>query len=245
MWRRRSEPFPDSIALRIGEVEQPVRLVRNTKAHRYILRLPASGGDPVLTVPRRGTLDEARRFAEGQATWLAARLRERPAPVPFVEGGVIPLRGEMHVIVASGSIRGLVAQRMAPGTDQHQLLVPGAPAHLGRRLTDWLKQEARRDLEEAVERHARILGARAAGITLRDTRSRWGSCSATGRLSFSWRLVLAPPSILDYVAAHEVAHLREMNHGAQFWALCRELAPQTDVARDWLRREGMRLHFYG
>jgi len=243
MWRRRVDPLPEAISLSIDGAEHTIRLVRNAKARRYILRLPATGGDPVLTVPQRGTLETARDFAHRQRDWLARQLAGRPDPVPFADGGRVPLRGTPHAIVAGGGLRGLVQVR--DGTPYPALVVPGDAAHLGRKLTDWLRREARRDLEAAVSGHAERLGARVSGLTLRDTRSRWGSCSSTGRLSFSWRLVLAPPAILDYVAAHEVAHLREMNHGPRFWALCRELAPQTDTARDWLRREGARLHLYG
>ncbi len=242
-FRLRAAPLPEAITVRLDDGEQRIELRRNANARRYILRLPATGGDPVLTVPAKGTLATARDFAERQRDWLAAQLDRRPVAVPFAEGGLVPLRGEAHRIVAAGGFRGLV--RAGERDGEAALLVPGAQEHLARRLTDWLRREARRDLERAVEAHAGTLGRRHAGIALRDTRSRWGSCTADGRLSFSWRLVLAPPAILDYVAAHEVAHLAEMNHGPRFWALCRRLAPQTEEARDWLRREGGRLHLYG
>lgn len=249
---RRQPALPEEITLEIDGRMQRIALRANPRAQRYILRVPADGGPPVLTVPRGGSLATARDFAQRQRGWLAGRLGERPEAVPFVEGGVIPLRGAAHRIVAAGGLRGLVrreAQAETQADDEAgaigHLLVPGAAEHIARKLTDWLKREARRDLETAVARHAAALGRPPSGLTLRDTRSRWGSCTADGRLSFSWRLVLAPPSILDYVAAHEVAHLAEMNHGPRFWAHCRRLAPHTEEARDWLKREGGRLHLYG
>jgi predicted metal-dependent hydrolase len=242
-WFRANDPMPEALDLTLGARSLTVRLVRNPRAKRYILRVPASGGDPVLTVPARGTLETAQAFAERQRGWLSAQLEKRPDVTPFADGGRIPLRGVEHVIESTGGLRGLV--RFRESELGPVLSVPGGPDHLPRRLRDWLKKEARRDLERAVAHHAASLGREPSGMTLRDTRSRWGSCSATGQLSFSWRLVLAPPAILDYVAAHEVAHLAEMNHGPAFWRLCRDLAPHTDEARVWLRQEGGALHRYG
>ncbi len=239
----RAAPLPDAITVALAGGEQRIELRRNANARRYILRLPATGGDPVLTVPAKGTLATARDFAERQRDWLAAQLDRRPDAVAFAAGGMVPLRGEPHRIVAAGGLRGLV--RAETGSGEALLQVPGAEEHLARRLTDWLKREARQDLKQAVDLHAAALGRYPSALTLRDTRSRWGSCTADGKLSFSWRLVLAPPFILDYVAAHEVAHLAEMNHGPRFWALCRRLAPRTEEARGWLRQEGGRLHLYG
>lgn len=243
MFGMRAAALPEAITVALADGEQRIELRRNANARRYILRLPATGGDPVLTVPAKGTLATARDFAERQRDWLAAQLDRRPEAVAFTAGGLVPLRGEPHRIVAAGGLRGLV--RVGEQAGEALLHVPGAEEHLSRRLTDWLKREAREDLRQAVDLHAGTLGHRYADITLRDTRSRWGSCTADGRLSFSWRLVLAPPFILDYVAAHEVAHLVEMNHGPRFWALCRRLAPRTEEARGWLRQEGGRLHLYG
>ena len=245
---RQQPALPEAITLEIAGREQRIVLRGNPQARRYILRVPPDGTAPVLTVPKGGSLATAREFALRQRGWLAGRLGERPEAVPFAEGGVIPLRGAAHRIVAAGGLRGLVRAEPAPETEDDEvgrLLVPGAAEHIARKLTDWLKREARRDLERAVAQHAAALGRTPTALTLRDTRSRWGSCTADGRLSFSWRLVLAPPSILDYVAAHEVAHLAEMNHGPRFWAHCRRLAPHTEEARDWLKREGGRLHLYG
>ena len=125
------------------------------------------------------------------------------------------------------------------------IVVGGAAEHCARRLTDFLKREARADFEAAVARHAARLGVSIARVQVKDTTSRWGSCSSSGALAFSWRLILAPPSVLDYLAAHEVAHRREMNHGAAFWRHTRMLAPHTDEAEAWLKANGAGLHRYG
>jgi predicted metal-dependent hydrolase len=122
------------------------------------------------------------------------------------------------------------------------LRVGGGQDHVRRRIRDFLKREARRDLAEAVARHTATLGRPAESMTLKDTTSRWGSCTSDGRLSFSWRIVMAPPLVIDYLAAHEVAHLQEMNHGPRFWALCNRLCPQTPAARAWLKEHGTLLH---
>ena len=142
--------------------------------------------------------------------------------------------------------------RHAPGgrgathvADGPAIVVAGAPEHLRRRVVDFLKREAKRDLEPAVMGYAARLGVTVKAIRLRDQTSRWGSCSATGHLSFSWRLVMAPPFVLDYLAAHEVAHLREMNHSRRFWRLVESICPATEAARAWLSAQGGALHAIG
>jgi predicted metal-dependent hydrolase len=125
------------------------------------------------------------------------------------------------------------------------ICVAGDLSHVPRRVADFLKREARRDLDAAVARHCKALGLAARRITLRDTTSRWGSCSTTGALNFSWRLILAPPFVLDYLAAHEVAHLAHMNHSAMFWRVTRRLFPETDRAEAWLKAHGSGLHRFG
>src|SRR6185436_13442685 len=111
-------------------------------------------------------------------------------------------------------------------------------AHVARRVREFLEREARRDLAEAVIRHTAALGVPARRLTVRDTTSRWGSCSAKGCLSFSWRLILAPPFVLDYLAAHEVAHLVELNHSPKFWRLVKRLYPDFARAKAWLDLHG-------
>lgn len=231
------------VHLDIAGARVAVSVRRSSRATRYGLRIANGTGEVVLTVPANGNYDQAIAFLGRQENWLAGRLRRRAPDVAFVDGAEIPLRGDLHRIVATGRVRGSVE---CHDTDaMPHLRVPGSDQHMARRLTDWLKVQAREDLIRCVNVHAAGIGVRPGRITVRDTASRWGSCSSKGGLSFSWRLVLAPPLVLDYVAAHEVAHLRHMNHSAAFWSLTRDLFPQTDRAEAWLKANGRDLHRYG
>ncbi|WP_428648842.1 M48 family metallopeptidase [Roseibium sp.] len=236
--------LPEHIEIETETRAVRIRLKANPRAQRYLLKLPADRSGPILTVPKGGNLARAERFARQHIDWLIERLQDRPDHVAFQPGDIVPLRGEEHVIVPTGKLRGLVTVRQTEDGFP-ALFVPGAEDHMPRKVTAWLKEEARKDLTERTELHAGRIGRKVAALSIRDTRSRWGSCAHNGRLSFSWRLILAPPEILDYVAAHEVAHLQEMNHSARFWRLCEQLAPQTPTARVWLKENGSHLHGYG
>jgi predicted metal-dependent hydrolase len=151
----------------------------------------------------------------------------------------------MHVIRQRPGQAGLIEREAAAPGSLAALCVRGRDAHLARRLGDWLKSEARRDLWAACRRYAAAMHVDFHRLTVRDQASRWGSCSASGALSFSWRLILAPREVLEYVAVHEVAHLVEMNHGPRFWSLVDRYFPERRRARSWLRRHGPQLHRYG
>lgn len=228
-----------------------VILKRIRGARRYTLRIRAASRDVVLSMPYRGKVAEAKRFAGTHAAWIGARIRRLPEPVPFAHGSVLPLRGIDHRIVHMGKVRGTVwagdidSAGVNESSPQRALFVAGDSAHVSRRVMDFLKQQARKDLLDATRVHASKIGRTPAGVTLRDTSSRWGSCSSSGALSFSWRLILAPAYVLDYLAAHEVAHLRHLDHSDDFWALTRELCAETDRAEAWLRAHGADLHRYG
>jgi predicted metal-dependent hydrolase len=221
-------------------VEVAVRI--SVRARNYRLSLPHAGG-PVLTVPSHGRWQEAQAFLNRQRAWLGARLQRAAKPVSFTRGAVIPLRGVDHRIVPTGRIRGRV--EVAEDSGELTLLVPGEPAHRSRRLMDWLKEQAQIDLEKRVAVHARRLGVEYKSVAMRSQATRWGSCSTTGRLNFNWRLVLAPPFVLDYVAAHEVAHLVEMNHSDAFWATVEQTLPSMNRGRAWLKAHGRQLMVYG
>jgi predicted metal-dependent hydrolase len=221
-----------------------VSLKRVTGARRYTLRVRNATRDVVISMPKRGSLSAARDFAQRHAAWIATRLHRLPAAVPFRSGAIVPVRGIDHDIVHRKELRGRVEQgKSAEGAPQ--LVVSCDEGHVSRRVHDYLKREAKKDLEKAVRAHTASLGFSARKITVRDTTSRWGSCSASGSLNFSWRLIMAPEHVLDYLAAHEVAHLVHMNHSDDFWALTRSLAPQTDRAEAWLHAHGASLHRYG
>jgi predicted metal-dependent hydrolase len=217
-----------------------VALKRLTTSRRFTLRVRAATRDVLLTMPARSSLKSARDFAERHAAWIGARLARLPRPVAFRPDAVTPLRGVDHRIVHRPDQRGVVWVELS--AEGPLLCVSGEAPHIARRVGDFLKREARRDLEAAVARHAERLGVEPRRIVLRDTSSRWGSCSSNGSLNFSWRLILAPPYVLDYLAAHEVAHIAHMNHSPKFWRVTKTLFPDTDRAEAWLKAHGSSLH---
>ncbi len=218
----------------------PVRVVEHAKARRLTLRILPGGRALKLTVPPYVGDDQIDAFLDRNRDWASARIARLPQSVPLGEGATIPYLGVDHRIVHLDRLRGVVEVRDIAG--EPSLLVPGEPDHVPRKVVDFLKKEARTHLNEAVARHAAVLGVRAKTIRITDTKSRWGSCSSTRTLSFSWRIVMAPEEVLDYLAAHEVAHLREMNHSDAFWSLVRQTCPQMERHRHWLRSHGARLH---
>lgn len=219
--------------------DRPLVVRRDRRARRVVLRVDPRERAAILVVPPRVSLDYALRFADRQAGWVERRLNSLPEPVPFADGAVIPLGGEPHVI------------RHRPGrgavvcVEAGEIQITGAAEHLGRRLRDWFKTTARQRFGEQAIALAERIDCRISRIAVRDMNSRWGSCGANGRLTFSWRLLFAPAFVADYLVAHEVAHLRHMNHGPAFWRLVEELSPGAAGARAWLRRNGPGLHRYG
>jgi len=242
LYRRPSEP--KTITIVFDGMMYLVRLSRHRRARRYTLRIHAATREVVLTMPPRGDLKEAKAFAERHGGWIAARLGRLPKAVPFVHGTVVPLRNMAHRIVHRRSVRG-TAWREIDECGTRLICVAGDALHIARRTLDFLKREAKRDLEAAARRYADELGVKFKRIAVRDQSSRWGSCSTTGVLSFSWRLILAPPYVLDYLAAHEVAHLVEMNHSPRFWRLLERMCPNMRRAKAWLDTHGADLHRYG
>lgn len=222
--------------IRFGDPAIEVRLRRHAGARRMVLRIPRSGSGPSLTLPPAASLAAARAFLGEQEPWLRRHLADRPAGIPVAEGTVLPF-GDARLTIRSHAGRRLL---LADGV----LHVPGGPALLAPRVGAFLKDAARRRCAAAVARHAARLGRAPRRITLRDPRSRWGSCTSAGDLMFSWRLALAPSAVLDYVVAHEVAHLAELNHSPRFWAEVRRLCPDFEAPRAWLRRHGSELHAF-
>jgi hypothetical protein len=242
LYRRPSEPPAISITVE-REIYQ-VRVRRHRQARRYTLRIHSVSREVVLTMPPRGSLKQAQEFAQKHGGWIAARLGRLPDPTPFAHGTMIPLRGVDHRIVHRPGQRGTV-WAATDEVGEHLLCVAGAEAHVARRVADFLKREVKADLEAASRRAASGLGVTFRRVSIRDPSSRWGSCSTTGVLSYSWRLIFAPPFVLDYLAAHEVAHLVEMNHSPRFWRAVLRLCPDTRRAKVWLDTHGAGLHRYG
>lgn len=213
-----------------------VHLRRVARARRFSLRVSRLDGKVTLSLPARAREGEALAFLRGQEGWLRQTLDAMPEsslrPVGF--GSVIPVEGRLLTLAPSSG-------RMVR-VEGDALLVPGDPGRVGPRLAGWLKALARDRLAEASTRYADQVGRSYSSLAFRDTRSRWGSCSREGRLMYSWRLIMAPPPVLDYVAAHEVAHLVEMNHSPAYWAVVDRICPGWRVQRAWLHAEGQTLH---
>ncbi len=241
LFRRKSEPV--TLTIVFDREVYPVRVRRHAQARRYTLRIQATTREIVLTIPPRGSLREARAFAERNGGWIAARLKQLPQPKPFADGTLLPLRGIEHRIVHRRTQRGTVWTEIEG--EERLLCVAGGVPHVPRRVRDFLKREAKRDLEAASRRAAAALDVGIKRVSIRDQSSRWGSCSTTGVLSYSWRLILAPSFVLDYLVAHEVAHLVEMNHSRAFWRLVEQICPDMRKAKAWLDAHGSELHHYG
>lgn len=239
-----SEPAFIDLATAAGTVR--VALKRSAAARRFTLRVRSATRDVVLTMPARGSIVSARAFAARNAKWVEARLQGLPSPVAFEPGAIVPVRGVDHVIVHCQSGRRAVwVESAAGGPAAMSLCVSGPAAHVNRRVRDYLRREAKSDLEAAVGAHSRTVKRAVLAINLRDGQSRWGSCSSRGTLNFSWRLILAPAFVLDYLAAHEVAHLVHMDHSPAFWRLAGTLSPKLAQAEAWLKAHGSGLHRFG
>ncbi|GAA0588459.1 M48 family metallopeptidase [Rhizomicrobium electricum] len=215
-------------------VELNVRL--NPRARRLIVKVHPTTGEVMVIAPSKRALDRAVEFARGESDWIAKQLAHVPARVVLAPGARIPFRGTDHLILRCES--GPVS--VEPGI----IRIGGHAEHAPRRLLDFLKKQAKRELEQKSFEYGAKLGIKPKRITVRDTASRWGSCSSTRSLSFSWRLILAPTFVLDYVVAHEVAHMKEMNHGENFWRIVENLIGNVTPAQAWLRQHGPALHRY-
>ena len=233
----------DTLSLRGEQVPLVVR--HNPRARRFIVRVDMTTGAVHVTTPNKRNVKAAISFAHSHADWLIEQRKHVTFAEPFCDGALIPVRGTLHLIRHVESQRSAVMCVPQGEGDMPELHVGGDISFLPRRVTDWLKRQAKIDLNQSVLTHAAVLNVRPSRVTVRDQSSRWGSCSSTRALSFSWRLVFAPTDVLDYVAAHEVAHLVHMNHGPQFWRTVENLVPTYSQAVRWLETEGPALHKYG
>ncbi|HNR75657.1 MAG TPA: SprT family zinc-dependent metalloprotease [Parvularculaceae bacterium] len=235
----RTAPQPLLTTIDLGDRTAPLTARVNRRARRLIITVDSVAGRVIVTAPSKRAIPEAIDFARTRSSWIKSQLSEALGARPFISGSAFPLRGRSTEIVQSG------ATRSAVRLDGERLFVGGDEVHINRRVTDWLKRQARAAVTERVDFYAGALNRKRGAISIRDTRSRWGSCAADGSLSFSWRLILAPPAILDYVAAHECAHLVYLNHSPAFWRLLRELGVDAGGARDWFSANGSDLYAYG
>jgi predicted metal-dependent hydrolase len=220
-------------------VPSPLVVTRESRARRVRLRVDARNGEAVLVLPPRAALREGRAFAQSQAAWLRARLAELPPRVEFAPGSEISLGGINHVLRWDRG--GPARVKLVDGV----VRVGGDRERFAPRLTEWLKRRAREKVTRKAEALAEKIDKKVRRVSIRDPRARWGSCTHKGDLSFSWRLILAPPHVLDYVVAHEVAHLAHLHHGPAFWRAVERLMPDYGDAREWLDKHGPELQRYG
>lgn len=232
--KRPPEPAATTETIHLPHGPAEIEWRRSARARRMSLRIDPRGGAVIITLPGRTSRKAGLALLMDHAGWVAERLAALPGAIRFADGASIPLHGRDHVIRHTG----------APGPARltgEVIEVGGDIAFLPRRVGDFLRAEARRTLSALALQKAAIAGLHPRRVAVKDTKSRWGSCASDRSLAFSWRLVMAPPFVQDYVAAHEVAHLRHMNHGAEFWALVATLTPHHAAADAWLRSHGPRL----
>jgi predicted metal-dependent hydrolase len=232
-------PLSMERAHEVGGRTLPMRIIENARAKRLTLRIDTGGKGLRVTVPSGIAMRDIDEFILRHQGWLEARLVKYPDRPKLRPGVKLPLRGVNHALIHEAGARGAVEQGM--DEDGAYLMVHGDLRHFGRRLTDFLKREAKRDIEPMALALAERTSRKVKSVKFKDTSSRWGSCSSDGNLSFSWRIMMAPKPVIAYLVAHEVAHLTEMNHGPKFWKLTRELCPDMERAKAWLKRNGAAL----
>ncbi len=233
------------LPLRINTTEEdilalsPHLIIRRSKrARRMALRMDSHAGKMNLVLPERASLNKAYDFARQHRDWIARKMSDIPAAVPFAERAVIPLLGQNREIRLSATVKTITI-------DGDFLFIPPGRAALNTRVKRFLREEAKQTLSALAHEKAATINKSIKNVSVRDTKSRWGSCSADGTLSFSWRLIFAPWGSLDYVVAHEVAHLTHLNHSKDFWDLCGELSTDYETGKKWIRTHGHELSRYG
>ncbi len=209
---------------------------RSKQARRLSLRVSRLHRTVTITGPHYADIGQFVGFVAQKRDWIIGHFDNLPAPTSVEVGQDLPFLGQIRTIHHGNTRRVTV-------TDTGVYL-PKSTGHPGRKIQAFLKVQAREKLAQASDNYSKKLGIPYTRLTLRDTKSRWGSCSSQGHLMYSWRLIMAPPDVLDYVAAHEVSHLAEMNHSAKFWAVVDRLYGDHQAQRQWLRTEGVKLHHY-
>lgn len=209
----------------------PISFKRSPKARRISLRVDVAHGI-LLVLPLRASRKAGLDLLRAHAGWVHEKLDTLPQPLILEPGALVPVGGVLHDIIHLPSGQG------GAWIENQSICVAGEVEFLSRRVTDCLKRHARRRLTAAALKLARQTQLRPKAVRIKDTRSRWGSCAPDGTLAFCWRLICAPEFVQDYVVAHEVAHLRHMNHSPQFWTLTEQLTPHRHAATAWLASEG-------
>ncbi len=211
-------------------------LRRNKRAKRLILRQNINDGQFALTLPPRASITSAENFCQSHIGWILNKFKTRSPLIKLKHGQLIPLRGEDYKLIFTDKLRGKIEQTKS------EIIITGGEDFAPNRLKNWLKLQAKNDTIHAINKYQPMLNVKHNKLTIRDTKSRWGSCSSQKNLSFSWRLIMAPSYVLDYVVAHELAHILEMNHSPKFWAHVNKVCPHTKQAQNWLKENGSGLH---
>lgn len=231
MLLRQDTPFPPYISVK-----------RSKRARRLALRLDPKERVFHLVIPNGVNLKKAQRFAEEHDSWMQAALDELPQPIAFEDGSDLPILGQerrIHVFYDE------TLRTTSINLKFKELIVTTNKDDPTPRIERALKRIAKKELTTLAREKADSIGKTVEKISVRDTKSRWGSCSSDGNLSFSWRLLFAPKEAFDYVVAHEVAHLVHMDHSTAFWNLCRDLSDDFLEGEYWMREHGHELMRYG
>lgn len=226
----------------LARIHPDLQLRVSKQARRMALRLDSKKRVVYLVVPSRTRVDKAYRFAWNNREWIHTHIEGLPQPVPFEHGAVLPLYGkQVRIKVNFDPERRTTSIRL----EDNRLIVDTNKDDPSSRIERFLRQYALESLSELAERKAERIGKRIRSVQVRDTKSRWGSCGQDGELSFSWRLIFAPRAAMDYVVAHEVAHLGYLDHSDRFWDLCRRLSFSYAQGKAWMQDHGHTLMRFG
>lgn len=239
--RKSADSLPD-LAQRLADIHPALRHRQSKRARRVALRLDTKNRVMNLVIPAHMNLRKAEDFARRHEKWIQQRLADLPAPIRFVDGTVIPLLGGDKIIKITYSN---TLKKTDISLKNNILSISTNKEDPTTRILRFLKNEAHATLDNLAREKGAIIGKTIDNVTVRDTKSRWGSCSSDGNISFSWRLIFAPWEAMDYVVAHEVAHLVHMNHSKAFWTQCAALCEDYNTGKKWMREHGNTLMRYG
>lgn len=220
-----------------NQFEFDVKVVKSPLAKRLTLRIDEKNHRPVLTVPKYCSQNKALKFLQTNHDWIVNMLARLPQPGHFTNGETVQFFGQKYILLHSPGQRGVYFE-------DGFLKVGGDMEFLHRRTTDFLKQQTLKKLSDLTVKKAKILGCRVAGVAVKDTKSRWGSCSTLGNINYNWRISMAPLYVINYLVCHEVTHLKHPDHSASFWQTLKELCPDCDEGRHWLKVKGKELYKY-
>ena len=227
-----------SYSLTIDGADIPIVIRRHPSSRRMVIRYQPLQKIITLTLPRYVGIRQGLDFVSSKRNWIIGQMESQPTRIFFQDGEILPIGGRNVTLRHVGG-RGIATE------NEDELHVHGAPEFMQRRVKSWLIERARERISALAHEKAAQLGVKIARITLRDNTSNWGSCTRGGNLSFSWRLIFAPPEIMDYLVCHEVAHLVEHNHSDRFWAVVARICPDWQQHYGWLKRHGHTLYSYG